>query len=41
MDLLAQKDVLAGCQVVLEQPRVVLVEQMAEPARWLVDLAVG
>jgi hypothetical protein len=30
MDLFAQKDVLAGCQVVLEQPRVVLAEQMAE-----------
>ena len=41
MDLFAQKDVLAGCQVVLEKPRVVLAKQMAEQAGWLVDLAVG
>ena len=41
MDLPAQKDVLAGCQVALEQPRVVLAEQMVEQAGQLVDLAVG
>ena len=41
IDRFAQKDVLARCQVFLEQLRVVLAEQMAEQAGWLVDLAVG
>lgn len=40
-DLFSQKDELAGYQVVLEQPRVVLAEQMVERAGWLVDLEVG
>ena len=40
-DLFAQKDVLARYQVVLEQARVVLAEQMVERAGRLVDLEVG
>ena len=41
MDLPAQKDEIAGCQVVHEPPRVVLAEQMAEPAGQLVYPEVG
>ena len=40
-DLFAQKDELAGYQVVLEQPRVVLAEQTVERVGRPVDLEVG
>ena len=41
VDLAGQQDELARCQVVRGPPRIVLAEQMTEPAEQLVDPEVG